>query len=176
MNLLPPIASIFLGLIMGYLGQRARMCFIGGMRDYYLVRDTYLLKGLFSFMVCALAGFILFQFVSPAIKTFPWFLDGGAVFAKKWAAMGVTAVPSSILPVPGDPITWSPKVGAHIILAVLGGFGLGFFSCIAGGCPFRQHIMAAEGSKSAIVYLVGFALGAIIFHRFVAPFIKAVLA
>jgi uncharacterized membrane protein YedE/YeeE len=176
MGLLPPIASIFLGLIMGYLGQRARMCFIGGMRDYYLVRDTYLLKGLFSFIVCAFAGFILFQFVSPAIKTFPWFLNGGAVFAKKWTATGVTATPSLLLPVPGDPITWSPKAWAHIILAILGGFGLGFFSCIAGGCPFRQHIMAAEGSKSAIVYLVGFALGAIIFHRFVAPFIKAVLA
>jgi uncharacterized membrane protein YedE/YeeE len=176
MDLLTPIASIFLGLIMGYLGQRARMCFIGGMRDYYLVRDTYLIKGLFAFLVCALAGFILFQFVSPALKTFPWFLDGGAVFAKKWTATGVTANSSSLLPVPGDPITWSPKAWAHITLAVLGGFGLGFFSCIAGGCPFRQHIMAAEGSKSAIVYLVGFALGAIIFHRFVAPFIKAILA
>ena len=176
MDLLPPIATIFLGLIMGYLGQRARMCFVGGMRDYYLVKDTYLLKGLFTFMVCALAGFILFQFVSPAIKTFPWFLDGSGVFTKKWAAMGVTAPPSSLLPVPGDPITWSPKAWAHIILAIFGGFGLGFFSCMAGGCPFRQHIMAAEGSKSAMVYLVGFALGAIIFHRFVAPLIKAILS
>ena len=60
MDLLPPIATIFLGLIMGYLGQRARMCFIGGIRDYYLVKDTYLIKGLFTFVVCALAGFFLF--------------------------------------------------------------------------------------------------------------------
>lgn len=176
MDLVPPIASIIMGFIMGYLGQRARMCFVGGMRDYYLVKDTYLIKGLIAFIVCALAGFFLFQFASAAVKTFPWFLDGGAVFAKKWKATGVTATPSPLLPVPGDPITWSPKAWAHILLAVLGGFGLGFFCCIAGGCPFRQHIMAAEGSKSAIVYLVGFAVGAVIFHKFVAPLVKAILA
>lgn len=175
MDLSLPIATILLGFIMGYLGQRARLCFIGGIRDYYLIRDTYLIKGLFTFLVCAFAGFMLFQFISPALKTFPWFLDGGAVFAKKWAATGVTANPSPLLPAPGDPITWSGKAGAHIILAILGGFGLGFFCTMAGGCPFRQHVMAAEGSKSALVYLVGFALGAIVFHRFVAPFIKAVL-
>ncbi|MBW2037019.1 MAG: YeeE/YedE family protein [Deltaproteobacteria bacterium] len=174
MDLLAPIATVFLGLIMGYLGQRARMCFIGGMRDYYLVKDTYLIKGLIAFLICAFAGFLLFQFVAPALKTFPWFLDGGTVFSKKWAAKGITASPSPLLPAPGDPITWSPKVWAHVVLAILGGFGLGFFSCLAGGCPFRQHIMAAEGSKSAITYLVGFALGAVIFHRFIAPLIKAI--
>ena len=175
MDLLPAIASIVLGFILGYLGQRARLCFIGGMRDWTLIRDTYLLKGIFAFMVAALAGFILFHFVSPAIKTFPWFLNGGAVFAKKWAAMGIEATPGFMLPVPGDPITWSPKVFAHIILAVIGGLGLGFFSVMAGGCPFRQHVMAAEGSKSAMVYLLGFALGAIVFHKLVAPLVKTIL-
>ncbi len=175
MDILPPIATLCLGLLFGYIGQRSRMCFIGGIRDYLLVRDTYLIKGLFTFVVFALFGFALFHFISPAIKTFPWFLNGSPVFLKKWAALGINANPSPILPVPGDPITWSPKVWAHIILAMIGGFGLGFGSTMAGGCPFRQHVMAAEGSKSAIVYLIGLYLGAIVFHKFIAPFIKALL-
>ena len=38
-------SSLGLGLIVGYLGQRSRMCSIGGLRDFVLVRDTGLLKG-----------------------------------------------------------------------------------------------------------------------------------
>lgn len=175
MTFLPPIATIILGLLIGYLGQRARMCFVGGMRDWYLVRDTYLIKGLFAFVVSAFFWFLIFYFVSPAIKTFPWFLNGSSVFIKNWAANGIIAQPSRLLPLPGDPISWSPKLWAHLILAIIGGFGLGFFSTMAGGCPFRQHVMAAEGSRSAITYLFGFAIGAIVFHKLIAPLIKIIL-
>lgn len=175
MNLLPSITGLCLVLIVGYLGQRARLCFIGGMRNYYLVRDTYLIKGLLAFLVAALVGFGIFCLFSPALKTFPWFLHGGAVFAKKWAASGIAATPSPVLPVPGDPISWSPNVGAHLILSIIGGIGLGFCSTMAGGCPYRQHIMASEGSRSAIVYLIGFASGAIVFHKFTAPLVKLIV-
>ncbi len=171
----PASATLCLGFILGYLGQRARLCFIGGMRDWVLVRDTHLLKGLFSFIVAVFFGFLIFYFISPAIKTFPWFLNGGVVFAKKWAAMGIKESPSFMLPVPGDPITWSPNVGAHLLLAVIGGLGVGFFSVFAGGCPFRQHVMAAEGSRSAIAYIFGFIVGAVIFHKFIAPLVKGIL-
>jgi uncharacterized membrane protein YedE/YeeE len=176
LDLLPPIATIILGFIMGYLGQQARMCFIGGMRDWYLVRDTYLIKGLFVFLIAAFLGFLIFHFLSPALKTFPWIINGPAVFTKNWAATGISAVPSRLLPVPGDPISWSPKLVSHIVLAILGGFGLGLFSTMAGGCPFRQHVMAAEGNRSAIFYLTGFAVGAIIFHKFIAPLIKIIFS
>ena len=33
------VATLMIGLILGYLGQRSRMCFIGGIRDFILVRD-----------------------------------------------------------------------------------------------------------------------------------------
>lgn len=168
---LAPLATLVFGLIMGYLGQRSRMCFVGGMRDWYLVRDTYLIKGLFAFLISTLVWLAIFRFFSPALKTFPWVAHGMNVFSSHWASKGITAIPSRLLPIPGDPISWSPKVFSHIILAIIGGFGLGFFATLAGGCPFRQHIMAAEGSKSAITYLVGFIAGAILFHKFIAPLI-----
>ncbi|MDL1970883.1 MAG: YeeE/YedE family protein [Candidatus Desulfofervidaceae bacterium] len=175
--MLPVIYSLCLGFLLGYLGQRARLCFIGGMRDYVLVRDSYLLKGLFSFFLGALVGFILFHYVLPCatLKTFPWFANGAGVFLKKWKGMGIQATPSPVLPVPGDPITWSPKVVYHLLLALIGGTMVGFFSVLAGGCPFRQHIMAAEGSRSTLSYILGFAVGAVIFHKLLVPVIKVVL-
>lgn len=173
--MLHAVATFVLGGVLGYLGQRARLCFIGGMRDWVLVRDTYLLRGLFGFLGGALVGFGVFWLLSPALKTFPWFARGGMVFAKKWAAAGLKAAPSPWLPVPGDPISWSPSALAHLILAIAGGLGVGFLSVLAGGCPFRQHVMAAEGSRSAMAYLLGFALGAIAFHLWVAPLVRSLL-
>jgi uncharacterized membrane protein YedE/YeeE len=173
---LPPIATLIFGLIMGYLGQRSRMCFVGGMRDWYLVRDTYLIKGLFAFIISTLVWLAIFRVFAPALKTFPWVANGIQVFSSNWTAKAITQVPSRLLPIPGDPISWSPKVYAHIILALIGGFGLGFFATLAGGCPFRQHIMAAEGSKSALTYLVGFIVGAILFHTVLAPLIVRIFS
>jgi hypothetical protein len=43
------VATLVIGVVLGYLGQRSRMCFVGGIRDFILVRDTYLLKGLLAF-------------------------------------------------------------------------------------------------------------------------------
>jgi uncharacterized membrane protein YedE/YeeE len=171
---LPPLVTLVFGLIMGYLGQRSRMCFVGGMRDWYLVRDSYLIKGLFAFIISTLVWLTIFRFFSPALKTFPWVANGVQVFRAHWETNAIAAIPSRLLPIPGDPITWSPKVYAHIFLAIIGGFGLGFFATLSGGCPFRQHIMAAEGSKSAITYLVGFIAGAILFHMFIAPLIARI--
>jgi len=44
------VALLFIGVAAGFLGQKSRMCFIGGFRDFLLVRDTALLRGLLSFL------------------------------------------------------------------------------------------------------------------------------
>lgn len=166
------LATLLLGFLFGYLGQRVRFCAIGGMRDWYLVRDTHLLRGILGFMLGAFIGFLVLRPLSAALKTFPWFLEGKHVFFSKWGALGIEAQPSPLLPIPGDPISFSPNLLGHLLLAAIGGFGLGFLGVLAGGCPFRQHVMAAEGSLSAVCYLVGFALGAVLFHKFIAPFVS----
>jgi uncharacterized membrane protein YedE/YeeE len=48
---------------------------------------------------------------------------------------------------------------AIVIASIIGGAGMGFFSVFAEGCPFRQHVMAAEGKKSAWLYLLGLYIG-----------------
>ncbi|MGI9862479.1 YedE family putative selenium transporter [Moorella naiadis] len=46
--------SLAAGLIIGFLAQRTRMCFVGGWRDLFLVKDTYLFSGIAAFFVGAL--------------------------------------------------------------------------------------------------------------------------
>ena len=51
------LVSLGVGLIVGYLGQRSRMCTIGGLRDYVLVRDTGLLKGVGALLLASWVTF-----------------------------------------------------------------------------------------------------------------------
>ena len=60
------IATLIIGVILGYLGQRSRMCFVGGIRDFVLIRDTYLLKGLIAFGLTAWLAFPLAGFIGGA--------------------------------------------------------------------------------------------------------------
>lgn len=55
--------SLGAGLLIGFLAQRSRMCFVGGIRDLFLIRDAHLFRGLVAAFVGALvANLILGQF------------------------------------------------------------------------------------------------------------------
>jgi hypothetical protein len=131
---LAAIASLIVGITIGFVGQRSRMCFIAGIRDYVIVRDTFLLKGLVSFAVVAWIAFPLSGLI-------------GGEFVGEF----------------GRPVIETA------LLAIAGGFGVGYFSVLANGCPFRQHVLAGQGSTSSMVYLTGFLAGAFTFHAWVAP-------
>jgi YedE family putative selenium metabolism protein len=50
-----PIAvAVVVGLAVGFLAQRTRMCFVGAWRDVFLVKDTYLFSGVAAFFIAAL--------------------------------------------------------------------------------------------------------------------------
>lgn len=134
------IASLIGGVLIGFAGQRSRMCFVGGIRDYLLVRDTFLLKGLLSFFLVAWIAF-------PASS-----MIGGA-------AIGGFSTP----------------VLSTVLITILGGFGVGYVSILANGCPFRQHVLAAQGTGDSMVYLAGFLSGAVLFHTLVSPVVGRVL-
>ena len=128
------VATLVIGGVLGYLGQRSRMCFVGGIRDFILVRDTYLLRGLIAFGLTAWLGFPLV----------------GLVIGARSGSFGVS-----------DAVT--------VVLTIVGGFGVGYFSALANGCPLRQHVLAAQGVRSSIAYLAGFFAGAVMFHTWTAP-------
>jgi YedE family putative selenium metabolism protein len=64
--------SVVVGLVVGLLAQRTRMCFVGGWRDLLMVRDTYLFGGIAAFFVGAIIanaalGYIDWGFVGQPV-------------------------------------------------------------------------------------------------------------
>jgi len=64
--------SMVVGLVVGVLAQRTRMCFVGGWRDLMMVRDTYLFGGIAAFFVGAIIanaalGYIDWGFVGQPV-------------------------------------------------------------------------------------------------------------
>ncbi len=129
--------------VSAYLTILAGLCFVGAIRDFLLARDTYLLKGLVAFGIAAWVAFPLLS------------LLGGEI----GVGSGVVSFPTG------------PYALVGVLLAVTGGLGLGVFSTLANGCPFRQHVMAGQGAVSSVAYLLGFYAGAVVFHWLVGPFI-----
>jgi uncharacterized membrane protein YedE/YeeE len=129
------LGTLFAGLIIGYVAQRARMCFVGGIRDYVLVKDTHLLKAPIAFFIGAVAVFGIASLFT-SVPQWTW------------------AVNKLLLSIPGAPLSSaaSTPLWVNVFLAVIGGLGLGAFSVFAGGCPLRQHVMASEGDKSSMSY------------------------
>lgn len=50
----PLAVALVVGLAVGFLAQRTRMCFVGAWRDVFLVRDYYLISGVAAFFIGAL--------------------------------------------------------------------------------------------------------------------------
>ena len=59
----PVLISLGLGVVAGVLFQRSRLCLVGGLRDIFLFRDYFLMKGFVGIMAGALAAnLVLGQF------------------------------------------------------------------------------------------------------------------
>jgi uncharacterized protein len=134
------ISSLVFGGIVGYLGQRSRMCTIGGLRDFILVRDTALLKGAAALVIGAWVAF-------SALRLF-----GGIAGGHGLLAAGTT--PTRL---------WE-------VVAIAGGaILLGFLATLSGACPLRQHVLAGQGRIGAWWFLAGFYIAAVVYTSWIEP-------
>ena len=160
------LAFLGIGLAVGFLAQRSRMCFVAGLRDWILVRDTELLLGLFSFLVTvwllssafsALGllrhGIPEYGQASPASPS-PASLDLGNVRSARVFSAGVV----------------QGLLNRFFFATIAGGFLIGCFSVLAGGCVMRQHVLCAQGNGNALFYLVGFYGAVVVYYTLLARF------
>lgn len=148
------IGSLVIGLIVGFLGQKSRMCFVGGFRDFLMIGDKDLLKGAIAFF--ASAWFTI------------WLLSVIGKLIPEW----YNVVNVKYVMYPSFLSAFFSKFG---IVSIIGGLGLGLFSTLAGGCPLRQHVMAGQGRIDSIVYLLGFYIGIIIYYVSTVKFIALII-
>lgn len=183
----PAFVTLLMGVILGYLAQRSRMCFIGGLRDFILVRDKELLKGVAAFFVTAWLAFSVagyfgwldlqapeFQGSNPPAR--PMVVDNGSTESNlelaRVTAMNVTPEASLKSP-PAKPSTSILDLGWPILaLTITAGVVIGLFSTLANGCPTRQHVLAAQGMKDSLFYLAGFYLGVIFYYVITKPLLS----
>jgi len=137
------VVTLVIGLILGYMGQRSRFCTISGIRDFYLVRDAYRFKGLIGIIIGGIIGFSIFNLLGGEFPDFPLL------------SSGINVEPLLLIPI-----------------MIFGAFGMAFFSTMAEGCPFRQHIMFGEGRMSGILYIVGLVIGIIFFDIVIVPYLQ----
>ncbi len=133
-------SSLALGVIVGYLGQRSRMCSIGGLRDFVLVRDTGLLRG------------------------------AGALLVVTWVAFGAVRVISGTAAGHGLIAAGTTPSGLRAVVAIaLGALVLGFVATLSGACPLRQHVLAGQGRVGAWAFLAGFYIAAVVYTSWISP-------
>lgn len=147
-----PIATLILGLFIGWLGQRSGFCSIGGIRDFMLFKQTRLLKGYIVLILSAFAFYLIFSLIFPeAYGGFFYLITNG------FAAIG------------GAPAGLS--IAATTICMIVGGIFVGILGVLLGGCPLRQLVMTSEGNIKSVFFFLGLLIGAVVFTAFIGGWV-----
>lgn len=67
----PVAISLAFGLAMGFVGQRSRFCTMAAVRDYILMRDPHLLRGLIALVLAAFATNLVTGYFQPGFQGQP---------------------------------------------------------------------------------------------------------
>ena len=142
------LATLVVGIIIGYLGQRSGFCSTGSIRGFLITRDKRLLMDVAALTVVAFTGYFLLS-ISGITHGFP-------AFAKP--AENIVSVYSACVNPFGAQSGITPAI---VVFTIIGGLGVGMVSVIANGCPFRQHVRASEGDRGSLAFVLGFYLAGI---------------
>jgi YedE family putative selenium metabolism protein len=153
--------SLVVGLVVGVLAQRTRMCFVGGWRDLIMVRDTYLFGGITAFFVTALI-------VSYALGYTHWGFTGQPIAHNDhlWNFLGMGLVGLGATLLGGCPLRQLIMSGEGDIDA-----GATVLGLLAGAAFAHNFLTSASssgiGDNTAIAVILGlvFCLGVGFFMR-----------
>ncbi len=148
----PVLISLLAGIAVGFLAQRTRLCLSGGFRDFFLVRDTYLLKGYgLIFLVALILNIILGQFK-------PGFLNQPVAHTSfVWNFLGLFLVGLCAILLGGCPLRQVILAGEGDTDAAMAVFGM-----VAGAALAHNFMLASSPAGPTFYGQVAVVLGIII--------------
>lgn len=134
------IIALVVGLIIGVLAQKTRMCFVGGWRDLALVKDTYLFSGIAAFFVGALLVNLLTGMVNVGFEGQPVAHTDGL-----WSFMGMVLCGLGCTLLGGCPLR-------QTILAAEGDTdaSVTILGIVAGAAVSHNFMLASSGTGTGV--------------------------
>lgn len=169
--------SVVLGIsciVVGFLAQRSRMCFVAGLRDWFLVRDRELLLGLFTFVITILFLTSLFSHLHLLRRGIPEYGEIEAARSVVGISRGLMKSGEVTILEKGAIESLSPRTNLFVIVTFGGGLLMGLISTMSGGCVLRQHVLCAQGNRDALFYILGFYFAVIVYYNFLFRFMVRV--
>jgi hypothetical protein len=157
-----------IGIIVGFLAQRSRMCFVAGFRDYLLVRDKELLLGLFTFLVTIWMLTSILYSMNILKKGIP---EYGDIVVRSQVEIAMNGLNVKHTKLFGDGPGISSLLNNFLIISLCGGWLMGILSTFVGGCVLRQHVLFAQGNIDSFYYLIGFYCAVLVYYNFLAKFL-----
>jgi hypothetical protein len=140
------LISLAAGIAIGFIAQRTRMCFAGGWRDIFLVRDFYLFSGIAAFFAGALiTNYFLGNFAS---GFYHWGFDNQPIAHNDhlWNFLSMTLVGLCATLLGGCPLR-------QMILSAEGDTDAGItFLGLATGAAFAHNFLLASSAKGTGAY------------------------
>jgi len=142
-SLFAPLAvSVVVGLAVGFLAQRTRMCFVGGWRDIFLAKDTYLFSGIAAFFVAALVtNYIAGNFAADGIYHWGFASQPIAHSDHLWNFLGMSLVGLAATLLGGCPLRQLIMTGEGDTDA-----GVTVLGLLAGAAAAHNFSLASSGS------------------------------
>ena len=132
----PILLALGVGLIVGALAQKSRLCMVGGVRDAVMFKEFGLLAGFGCILLAVFAGNAIRALVEGVpVSTYIKFGFEGQPIAHTewlWNLLGMTVV--------------------------------GWGCTLLGGCPLRQLILTGEGNSDSAITVLGMISGAAAAH------------
>ncbi len=161
------LAFLGIGLVVGFLAQRSRMCFVAGLRDWILVRDAELLTGLFAFLATVWLMTSVLSAAGLLHQGIPEYPHGAGAAAGDQTGVLLRNM---------NGLRLSSLVNRFFFVTLAGGFLVGVFSVVARGCVMRQHVLCAQGDRNALFYLAGFYGAVVVYYALLSRFFGWVYA
>jgi YedE family putative selenium metabolism protein len=156
-SFVPVAVAVVVGLGVGFLAQRTRMCFVGAWRDIFLVRDTYLFSGVAAFFVAALVtNYIAGNFAAAGIYHWGFTDQPVAHNDYLWNLLGMTLVGLAATLIGGCPLRNCVLSGEGDTDA-----GMTVLGYIAGAAVAHNFLLASSpagtGTWGPVAVIIGLA-------------------